>query len=408
MKDDLRRGVSLKGYSDMNDQWKKTGAVFFAAVFLLAGCGPKQGAPQQRPPEVNVITVQGQRVALKRELPGRTVAFLVSDIRPQVNGLILKRAFEEGALVNKGDLLYQIDPAPYQAAYDQAMAAVSMAEANLPAVRSREARFKELAACGAVGQQDYDNSLAALRQAEAQLESSKAALEMAKINLSYTPIKAPISGRIGRSSVTEGAMVTAYQPAALATIQQLDPIYVDVPQSTAELLRLQKSMNDGKLSSDSAGQKEVEIIREDGSAYPLPGILEFRDITVNPSTGSVVLRIVVPNPDNGLLPGMFVRAILNEGVVERGILVVQSAVNYNVKGEPFVWVLDAESKASMRPVVLDRAIGDKWLVSSGLAEGERIIIDGLQRLRHGVPVTAAGAQDGSGAAKTDPATAKAN
>ena len=364
--------------------------LILAIGFLATGCGQKpQGAQQKGATEVGVATIQAQRVVLTRELTGRTAASRVADIRPQVNGLILKRAFEEGAFVQAGDLLYQIDPAQYQAAYDQAKAAVAMAEANLPAARSREERFKALVESRAVGQQDYDNALAVLRQTEAQLESSKAALEMARINLSYTPIKAPISGRIGRSSVTEGAMVTAYQPVALATVQQLDPIYVDVPQSTAELLKLQTRMADGKFSADSAGKNKVTIIREDGTAYPSEGTLEFRDITVNPSTGSVILRIVVPNPDSALLPGMFVRAVVQEGVIEQAILVPQSGVSRDVKGGPFAWVVDEAGTAVMRILTLDRAIGDKWLVSSGLTAGDRVIVEGVQRVRSGVAVTVA-------------------
>jgi len=372
----------------MINSFERKWILILGAGFLLAGCGSGPKGPQQQgPTEVGVVTIKEERVVLTRELPGRTAASRVADIRPQVNGLILKRAFDEGAFVQAGDLLYQIDPAQYQAAYDQAKAAVAMAEANLPAVRSREVRFKELVASRAVGQQDYDNALAALRQTEAQLESSKAALEIAKINLSYTPIKAPISGRIGRSSVTEGAMVTAYQPIPLATVQQLDPIYVDVPQSTAELLRLQNSMANGKFSSDNAGRNKVMIIREDGTAYPLEGILEFRDITVNPATGSVILRIVVPNPDSLLLPGMFVRAVLNEGVIEKAILVTQSGVIRDQKGESFAWVVDETGKAAMRMLTIDRAIRDKWLVSSGFAVGDRVIVKGVQRVRPGVPVT---------------------
>ena len=372
----------------MRNFLRKKWMLIFVAGFLVAGCGPGPQKPQQKgATEVGVVTIQAERVVLTRELTGRTAASRVADIRPQVNGLILKRAFEEGAFVQAGDLLYQIDPAQYQAAYDQAKAAVAMAEANLPAVRSREERFKALVASRAVGQQDYDNALAALRQAEAQLESSKAALEMAKINLSYTPIKAPISGRIGRSSVTEGAMVTAYQPVALATVQQLDPIYVDVPQSTTELLKLQNRMAGGKFSSDSAGQNKVTIIREDGTPYPLEGTLEFRDITVNPSTGSVILRIAVPNPDSVLLPGMFVRAVLNEGVIEQAILITQSGVSQTPKGEPYAWVMDENGNAAMRMLILDRAIGDKWLISSGLAAGDRVIVKGIQRVRSGAAVT---------------------
>lgn len=373
----------------MKNTMKSSLTLAFITLFFLAGCGSGPKGPQQKgAAEVGVVTIRAERVVLTRELPGRTAASRVSEIRPQVNGLILKRAFEEGAFVQAGDLLYQIDPAQYQAAFDQAKAAVAMAEANLPAIRARETRFKALVASRAVGQQDYDNALAALRQAEAQLESSKAALEMAKINLAYTPIKAPISGRIGRSGVTEGAMVTAYQPVALATIQQLDPIYVDVPQSTAELLKLQNRMAGGKLNAGGAEQNKVTIMREDGAPYPLAGTLEFRDVTVNPSTGSVILRIVVPNPDSALLPGMFVRAVVNEGVIEQGILITQTGVSRDPKGQPFAWVVDADEKAALRMLTLDRAIGDKWLIAAGLAAGDRVIVKGLQRVRSGVPVNA--------------------
>lgn len=370
---------------------------FVAAVLLLSGCGPRglKGPPQGGAPEVGVVSMQPERVVLTAELPGRTAAYRVADIRPQVNGLILKRAFEEGSLVKEGDLLYQINPAQYQAAFDQAKAAVSLAEASLPAARSREKRFRELVASRAVGQQDYDDALAALRQIEAQLEVSKATLEMARINLSYTPIKAPISGRIGRSGVTEGAMVTAYQPVPLATVQQLDPIYVDVPQSTAELLRLQRRMENGRFSTDGADQNKVTVIREDGTPYPLEGRLEFRDITVNPTTGSVILRIVVPNPDGTLLPGMFVRVVLKEGVIDQAMLVPQSGVNRTPKGDPYAWVVDESGKAAMRMLTIDRAIGNKWLVSAGLSAGDRVIVEGLLRVRPGVPVNAV-ALDGGG------------
>jgi membrane fusion protein (multidrug efflux system) len=373
----------------MRSKWMLT----FAAGLLLAGCGPgPQKSQQKAVTEVEVVTMQAERVVLTSELTGRTAASRVSEIRPQVNGLILKRAFEEGAYVQAGELLYQIDPAQYQAAYNQAKAAVAMAEANLPAIRSREERFKLLVESHAVGQQDYDNALGALRQAEAQLESSKATLEMARINLSYTPINAPISGRIGRSSVTEGAMVTAYQPVALAMVQQLDPIYVDVSQSTAELLKFQNRKAGGKFSFDSANRNKVAIIREDGTPYPLEGTLEFRDITVNPSTGSVILRITVPNPDSVLLPGMFVRAVLNEGVIEQAILLTQSGVSQTPKGDPYAWVVDKDGNAEMRMLTFDRPIGDKWLIASGLTIGDRVIVKGIQRVRSGVPVTVAAAK----------------
>ncbi len=354
----------------------------------FVGCGPKapQAAQQKMLPEVAVVTIQQEPLVLTAELPGRTAAYRMADIRPQVNGIILKRTFEEGSFVQAGDLLYQIDPAQYQAAYDQAQAAVAMAEAGLPAIRSRAERFKELVQSRAVGQQDYDDALAALHQAEAQLAVAKAALKTAQINLSYTPIKAPIPGRIGRSSVTEGALVTAYQPVPLATIKQLDPIYVDVPQSTTEVLALQRRMEQGYFSAGDSERNKVTIIREDGTTYPLEGILEFRDVTVNPSTGSVILRIKVPNPQSALLPGMFVRAVLKEGLIEKAILVTQAGVGRTARGEPFVWVVDEEGKAQLRMITIDRAVGNRWLVSQGLAKGDRVIVEGLQRLRPGMPI----------------------
>ncbi|MFA4945731.1 MAG: efflux RND transporter periplasmic adaptor subunit [Lentisphaeria bacterium] len=385
------------------------GAGLLGAGLLLAGCGqakgPKAGAggAAPPPPEVGVVAIQPERLVLTVELPGRTAPFRIAEIRPQVNGLILRRAFAEGADVQAGELLYQIDPAPYQAAHDQAQAAVMLAEANLPAARAREARFKELAASRAVGQQDYDDALAALRQAEAQLAVNTAALAIAKVNLSYTPIKAPISGRVGRSSVTEGALVAAYQPLPLATIQQLDPIYVDVPQSTTELLQLRRRLATGRLSPDGAEQAKVTILQEDGTAYPLAGTLQFRDVSVEPSTGSVILRVVVPNPEGTLLPGMFVRAVLKEGVKEDALLLPQPAVERTPKGEPFALVVDAAGKTGLRMLTLDRAIGDRWLVAAGLAPGDRVVVEGLQNVRPGVAVKAVPA---GAAASQPPATAK--
>jgi len=384
----------------------------FLLLLTVTGCKQKGGPPPGGVPEVAVVTVHPERVVITTELPGRTSAFLVAEIRPQVNGLILKRAFEEGSDVKAGDMLYQIDPAPYQAAYDQAKAAVAMSEAQLPAVRAREKRFKELVASHAVGQQDYDDALAAMRQTEAQLEVSKAAMESAKINLSYTPIKAPISGRIGRSSVTEGALVTAYQPIALATIQQLDPIYVDVPQSTTELLRLQRRLKDGRLDHDGTNQNKVKLILEDDTPYPSEGTLQFQDVTVDPTTGSVILRVVFPNPEGILLPGMFVRAVIIEGVNEQAILVPQQGISRNPKGDPVAMIVDAEDKAQQRMLTLDRAIGDKWLVSSGLNRGDRVIVEGVQKVRPGASVKAvpfdAGHKDGPAAEKTVQPSANTN
>ena len=304
--------------------------------------------------------------------------YRIAEIRPQVNGLIQKRLFTEGSDVKADQVLYQIDPAPFQAALDNAKAALGRAEANLPSIRSRAERYKELLADKAVSQQDYDDAAAALTQVEADIQYWKATVETARINLGYTRVTAPISGRIGKSNVTDGAIVTAYQPMALATIQQLDPIYVDVPQSTTDLLRLKSRLKDGRLKQNGTDQNKVKLILEDGTPYPLEGTLQFSDVTVDPTTGSVILRAVFPNPEGVLLPGMFVRAVIKEGVNEQAILIPQQGVSRDPKGNPFALIVDAESKAGLRMLTLDRAIGDKWLVSSGLAPGDRVIVEGLQ------------------------------
>jgi membrane fusion protein, multidrug efflux system len=372
--------------SRMKNQLSIAALVASAATgLLMVACGPHGPRGQRPEPEVSVITIHTEPVVLTTELPGRTAPFRIAEIRPQVSGLIQKRLFTEGSNVKAGQVLYQIDPAPYQAAYDQAKAAVAMAEANLPALRSREERLKGLVAIHAVGQQDYDDAVAALNRMGAQLQASKASMESAKINLSYTPIKAPISGRIGRSSVTEGALVTAYQPVAMATIQQLDPVYVDVPQSTTELLRLKRRLADGRLDKNGT-QNKVRIILEDGTKYPLEGTLQFRDVSVDPTTGSVILRVVVPNPDGVLLPGMFVRAVIEEGTKTDAILVSQQAVSRTPKGDPYALIVDAGGKVLQRVLTLDRAIGSNWLVSSGLASGDHVIMEGLQKVRAGASV----------------------
>ncbi len=377
------------------------GAALVAAGLLGTGCKRQVAATQAAgPAEVATVTVAPEPVVLTTELPGRTSAYLVAEIRPQVNGLIQSRPFREGAAVKAGDLLYQIDPAPYQAAYDQAKAALATAEAelitaeaNLPAIRSRAERLKGLVAIHAVSQQDYDDASAALRQAEANLAArktavdiSRAAVETARINLSYTPIRSPISGRIGISNVTVGAMVTAYQPTPLAVVQQLDPIYVDVVQANAELLRLRQRMERGHLKSNGQVQNQVKLLLEDKTPYPLAGTMQFRDVTVDPTTGSVTLRLVFRNPKQVLLPGMFVRAVVQEGVNETALLVPQQGVTRDVKGVPIAWVVGKDDKVEQRMLELDRAIGDKWLVTSGLAPGDRLIVEGLQRVRPGVRV----------------------
>jgi membrane fusion protein (multidrug efflux system) len=402
-----------------------------AVLIQMGGCDRGPPPPPPPPaPEVATVTVQSQQVVLTTELPGRTSAYLIAEIRPQVSGLVQKRLFTEGSDVKAGEVLYEIDPAPFKAALDnatayldvmrktadRARAALAASRANvtrqkatLDLARTNRQRFEDLLKDKAVSTSDRDQAVsnadvaeATLQAVEAQVDSDRsavaaaeatvtqaeAALETARINLAYTKITAPIYGRIGRSTVTDGAIVTAYQPMALATIQQLDPIYVDVPQSTTELLRLRRRLEDGHLNQDGAGPEKVRLILEDGTAYPLDGALQFRDVTVDATTGSVTLRAVFPNPQGVLLPGMFVRAVVKEGVNKQAILIPQQAVSRDPKGNPVALIVDAEGKVQPRMLVLDRALGDRWLVSSGLASGDRVIVEGMQRVRPGVPAQA--------------------
>lgn len=365
-------------------------AAILSAGLLLAGCERRQqasAAPPSTTPEVVTVTIQPQKVVLNVELPGRTAPYLVAEIRPQVNGLIQKRLFTEGSDVQAGQVLYQIDPAPFQASFDNAQAALGRSQANLPSIRARVERYKDLLIDKAVSQQEYDDAASALDQSQADILFWKATVETARINLGYTRVTAPISGRIGRSNVTDGAIVTAYQPAALATIQQLDPIYVDVPQSTTELLRLKQRLADGRLNQDGTSSKQVSLILDDGTKYPSQGTFQFRDVTVDPTTGSVIVRVVFPNPEGVLLPGMFVRAVVQEGINEQAILIPQQAVARDTKGNPTAMIVDAEEKVQQRVLTLDnRAFGDQWLVLSGLAPGDRIIVEGLQKVRPGATV----------------------
>jgi membrane fusion protein (multidrug efflux system) len=410
-------------------------AAFLMSGLLLASCEGPQQAPPRPIPEVTTETVRPQAIILTAELPGRTSAYRVAEIRPQVSGLLQRRLFTEGSDIKAGQVLYQIDAAPFKASLDSAranlaamrkaadrtrtdlsarIAGVSRRQATLALAKTNRQRLKELVKDRAVSVSEYDQAVtetavaeASLREAEAQVESGRvevaaaeaaiqqaeAALQTARINLSYTQITAPISGRIGRSNVTEGAIVTAYQPLALATVQQLDPMYVDVPQSTNELLRLKRRIEEGRLNQNEKSQQAVKLILEDGSEYSLEGALQFRDVTVEPSTGSVILRVVFPNPDGDLLPGMFVRAVVREGIHRQAILVPQQAVSRDTKGQPLALIVDKEDKVRQRMLRLDRAIGDKWLVTSGLEAGDRVIVEGLLKVRPGalvkvVPVTA--------------------
>jgi len=360
-----------------------------SGFLITAGCGQQSSngkASQGGPSEVAVVTVQPERVSITTELSGRTAAYLIAEVRPQVSGIIQKRLFKEGADVKAGEVLYQIDPATYQAAYASAKATLARAEANVTSSRYRAERYKELVAIKAVSQQESDDATAALKQAEADIEAGKAAVETARNNLPHTRITAPIAGRIGRSSVTVGALVTAGQGTALTTIQEINPIYVDVTQSSASLLRLQRSMASGTLKKDRANSAKVKLILEDGTPYPLEGTLQFRDVTVDPTTGSFILRVVFPNPTGVLLPGMYVRAILEEGINDQAILVPLQSVSRDPKGNPVALIVDAEGKVQQRTLTTDRTIGNKWLVSSGLAAGDRVIVEGMQKVKPGAPV----------------------
>jgi membrane fusion protein (multidrug efflux system) len=385
------------------------------ASLMLSGCGkPKEGAgpPQDGTPEVAIVVVKPEHITLTEELPGRTSPYLIAEVRPQVGGILQKRLFTEGSDVKAGDVLYQIDPALFQAAYDNAKAALTRAEANLPSIRLRAERYRELIAEKAVSQQEYDDVVASLNQAEADVKYWKATVESAHINLKYTRITAPINGRIGKSNVTVGALVTANQPNALAVIQQLDPIYVDATQSSANLLQLRRNIEAGRIKGGNPGQARVKLLLEDGTSYPLEGILKFSDVTIDPSTGSFILRMVFPNPKHILLPGMYVRALVQEGVVDCAILAPQQGVSRDLKGNPIALIVDDQGKVQQRMLTVDRAIGDKWLISSGLSPGDQVIVEGIQKVRPGASVKIVpfneSQKDSPEAAKTAPPAAKTN
>jgi len=348
------------------------GVVVTVAVALTACSAKKEPPPPPPPVAVKVVTLSPQSVTITTDLPGRTVPYRVADIRPQVSGVILKRMFVEGSDVKEGQQLYQIDPALYQAAYDSAAAT---AESS----RLQAERYKPLAEANAVSKQDYDNAVATAAQ-------NKASAQTAHINLVYTRLLSPISGRIGRSSVTEGALVTANQATALATVQQLDPIYVDVTQPSAVLLRLKRELAAGQLVQAGANQAQVHLVLEDGSTYSPSGKMQFAEVQVDQTTGSVTLRALFPNPDKLLLPGMFVREQIEEGSRKDALLVPQVAVTHNQKGDPTALVVDGENKVEMRTLVTERAIGDKWLVTEGLKAGDRVIVEGVQFAKPGTTV----------------------
>lgn len=369
--------------------------LLFPSLLLItavatASCGRSDAADTATtaappPPEVAVVTLAARPVTLVTELPGRTAPYGIAEVRPQVNGLIQRRLFTEGSDVKAGTVLYRIDPAPYQAALDAAKASLARSEANLVAARLRADRYKGLVAINAVSQQDYDDAVAALGQAEASIAADKAAIQMAEINLGYTQLRAPIAGRIGRSSVTPGALVTANQTEPLAVVQQLDPIYVDLTQSSAELIRLRRDLAEGRLKSDK-GQAVVRLQFEDGTPYSRTGRLQFSEVSVDERTGAVTLRAVFPNPDGVLLPGMYVRALMEEGTTVDGLLVPQQAVTRDPKGGATTMVVNADDTVEIRQIEAPRAVDGQWLVTSGVADGDRVIVEGLQKVRPGSPV----------------------
>ena len=371
----------------------RTLAVALASATLLASCsggeqtgqaGPAGGPPPA--PTVGVVVAVAESVPLVSELPGRTAPYMVAELRPQVTGIVQKRLFTEGSEVKAGQTLYQIDASTYRAAHDSAKASHARAEANLYSARLKATRYADLVKIEAVSKQANDDAVAALKQAEADVASARAAVESARINLDFTSVTSPISGRIGRSAVTPGALVTANQATALATVQQLDPIYVDLTQSSAELLGLRRAMDAGKLKSSGSKAVPVQLVLEDGSQYAAEGKLAFSEVTVDPGTGSVTLRAVFPNPKGELLPGMYVRAKLAQGEADNAILVPHAAVSRDPRGNPMVMVAGAENKVEARMITTTRSLGDKWVVTDGIAAGDRIIVDGLQRIRPGATV----------------------
>jgi membrane fusion protein (multidrug efflux system) len=355
----------------------------------LAGCGkgqaPAAGSGQV---EVGIVEVQTEKASLTTELPGRISAFQISEVRPQVTGIVQKRLFIEGGDVKAGQPLYQIDPAMYQVAYDSAKATLSKAQANLTTASSKAVRYDELVAIKAVSQQEFDDTQAALKQALADVDTAKANLESARINLGYTQVRAPISGRIGKSAVTPGALLTANQAAVLTTVQQLDPVYVDLTQSSSELLKLKRDWESGRLKRVSDKEASVRLLLEDGTPYGAEGKLQFSDVTVDQGTGTLTIRAVFPNPKGNLLPGMYVRAVLEAGTASDAILVPQQGVSRDSKGNPVAMVVNSEGKVEARPLKTERTVGDKWLVNEGLKSGDKLIVEGLQKVQPGLPVVA--------------------
>ncbi|ECB6709734.1 TPA_asm: multidrug efflux RND transporter periplasmic adaptor subunit AcrA [Salmonella enterica subsp. enterica serovar Stanley] len=360
--------------------------LMLSGSLALTGCDDKQDQQGgQQMPEVGVVTLKTEPLQITTELPGRTVAYRIAEVRPQVSGIILKRNFVEGSDIEAGVSLYQIDPATYQATYDSAKGDLAKAQAAANIAELTVKRYQKLLGTQYISKQEYDQALADAQQATAAVVAAKAAVETARINLAYTKVTSPISGRIGKSSVTEGALVQNGQASALATVQQLDPIYVDVTQSSNDFLRLKQELANGSLKQEN-GKAKVDLVTSDGIKFPQSGTLEFSDVTVDQTTGSITLRAIFPNPDHTLLPGMFVRARLQEGTKPAALLVPQQGVTRTPRGDAMVLVVGADNKVETRQIVASQAIGDKWLVTDGLKAGDRVVVSGLQKVRPGAQV----------------------
>ena len=353
-------------------------------ALVLTACQKQQDPAPGGPVPVTVVTLAPQPVTLKRELPGRSTAYLVAEVRPQVDGIVTQRLFTEGGRVEQGQPLYQLDDATYRADHDSAQATLARSQATLVTAELNARRSAELVKIDAVSRQDDETAAAALRQAQADVKAAQAAVDRTRVVLGYARIRSPISGRIGKSSVTQGALVTANQAAPLATVQQLDPIYVDLTQSSAEWLQLRRELETGRMQG--AKDMPVTILLEDGSTYAHPGKLAFSDVTVNPTTGSFGLRVVVANPDHLLLPGMYVRAVVGTAERPEGLLVPQQGVTRAPRGKTTAMVVSGDGKAEVREIHVSQAIGDQWLVEDGLAAGDRVIVEGLQKIQPGAPV----------------------
>ncbi|MGF6263594.1 efflux RND transporter periplasmic adaptor subunit [Paraburkholderia youngii] len=362
------------------------------AAILLAACGPKQSAPPPQTPEVGVVTLQPTTVPVVTELPGRTSAFLVAQVRARVDGIVLRREFTEGSEVKAGQRLYKIDPAPFIASLNNAKASLAKAQANLVTTTAQASRYKVLVAANAVSKQDYDNAVAAAGQAAADVAAGKAAVDTAQINLGYTDVTSPVTGQIGVSQVTPGAFVQQSAATLMATVQQLDPMYVDLTQSSLDGLKLRRDMQEGRLKTTGPGAAQVTLVLEDGRIYSEKGKLQFTDVTVDPGTGSVTVRAIFKNPNHVLLPGMFVRAKIEEGVNQNALIVPQVGVTHDQKGQPTALVVDNDNKVELRQLVTTGTFGSYWVVSNGLKPGDRVIVQGTDKARPGQQVKPVPAQ----------------